>query len=1001
TTSLRRAVKAARRALVDSGELQASIQTVVGCGYRFVQPVEHSAPDRAVEAPEPSPRAQLQDAGDSVYSAALAEPFVGRDAVLSVLDASLERAFSGSGSVSVLRGEPGIGKTRTAHELARRAAELGSDVLIGRCMEVEGAPPFWPWLQMLRQFLGLRGEETVRRLLGTGTADVVDAMPALRAIFKDLAKAPRIHKAHARFRLFESMAEFLVRACSERPLTLIFDDLQRADQPTLTLLVFLASHLKEARLLVLGTSRPTAEREGEVSLLIGELLRSDTSSCISLTGLQAGEVARYLELTVGCRPPEEITRAVHEKTGGNPLFLRHLVHNFVAAGRPVGWAWLDRVAADHNLQESIERWLGGLPHDCRRLLQVAAVIGSEFSLATLADTAGLAAADVLETLCEAELACVVRRVEGDVGCYRYAHALVRDLLYDQLAQTERARLHGRVGAALRASSAETDADKLSELAHHFVQAAPVYDDGLALVYAERAAHVALSRFAYEEAALHFERALQVSSLRAANLTLRLELLLQRGEALACADRVADARATLDRAVDIARGLGAVEALARAAIAMSIPLEYGTVDREHVGLLEEVLALLPESDERCALLRGILAKSLLYSGELERRTRVAREAVQSARTLVDLGAQARTLRYCLQALSEPEQYAERRVLTDQLIELARTQNDHQLLLHACLARIQAHLELGELAAVDRAISDMEALAAHARQPYFRWIATAIRAMRATIAGQLPLASTLADEALQFGRRFFDAVAHGTYCVQMTGIWCLQGHIDWAEATVRQISSRYPALSGWRAILGFLEAQLGHTEQARREFQRLTDRDLESARRDPFVLSALAPLADLGALVGDSASVRLLYEALKPYAGYHAVVMGGMFTHGPVERHLGMLAAKLKRFEAAARHFERAIEQSEKMPSVPYLCLTRQSYALMLAKAGAAEHRERASLELGLAFSASQAHGIHQVSEFCRRTAQRHGLCLPDAPALLRPVSVVVERPQAIGRRQLES
>jgi predicted ATPase len=207
------------------------------------------------------------------------------------------------------------------------------------------------------------------------------------------------------------------------------------------LLVFLANQLKDARLLVLCTYCPGTEREGQVSLSMNDLLRSDRSSCISLAGLKNPEVAQYLELTVGSRPPDGVAAAVHERTGGNPLFLRQLVHAFSAAGRPDGWAWLDCPAADQNLKESIEHWLRRLSPTCRRVLQTAAVVGREFSLATLARSAELPPADVLNALCEAELAGVVRRTEGNVGGYRYAHTLMRELLYDQHPQTKPVAIH--------------------------------------------------------------------------------------------------------------------------------------------------------------------------------------------------------------------------------------------------------------------------------------------------------------------------------------------------------------------------------------------------------------------------------------------------------------------------------------------------------------------------------------------------------------------------------
>ncbi len=993
--SLRRAVKCARSAVGDTGGAQTSIQTVVGRGYRFIRHVDAdpapTSTTRPITRAESSAKASNRDGLDA--ASVVEDPFVGRDATLSLLEGSLQRAILGSGSVSVLSGEPGIGKTRLAHELAARATELGADALIGRCMEVDGAPPFWPWLQILRQCVALRGAAEVRRLLGSGTADVIAALPALRDVFPD-EPAPGSDESHARFRLFDSMARFWMRAARERPLTLVFDDLQRADQPTLHLLVFLASQVRGARILVLGTSRPAAERDPEVSRLLGDLLRSDGSTLISLTGLQRSDVSRYFELTVGAVPPDGVSNAVHEQTGGNPLFLRQLVHNFSAAGRPPGWTWLQRIGDDRNLQESIERWLERLSETCRTLLQVGAVIGREFSPAILARAAELPPASVLQALCEAERAGVLRRLDGPLVSYRYAHALVRDLLYDQLAHSDRARFHGLVAAAMRALNLEADPDKLAELAHHFLQAAPVYDEGLALVYAERAARVAVARLAHEEAALHFDRALHLLALTAPDDARAQQLLLEKGEALACADHVVEARAALDAAVDTARRRSDVDALVRAAMAMSRPLEYAVMDRPHVRLLEDLLELLPASDPRRALLQAVLAKSLLYAGELEQRLAMARAAVRSARGLGDARTLAKTLHCCVQALSEPEQHSERGLWTDQLIELARAQHDHQLLLHARLAQLQTHLELGELAAVDRAISNMQALSAHVREPYFRWTATSVRAMRATIAGNLSLAEELAGEALRFGGRFFDAAAHTVHCVQMTGIWCLQGRIATAEAAARQISSRYPGLAGWRAILAFLEAQLGYETQARHEFQRLVDRDLESARRDPFVLSTLAPLADLGALVGDATGVQAVYDALKPYAGYHAVVMGGMFTHGPIERHLGMLAAKLQRFDAAAAHYERAIQLIERMNAPPYLSLTLQSYGLLLAKSRRPEHRERAALELSRALSLSRSHGVHQVSAFCLRAARRFGIELADLP---RPREVPGQEPRRSAHR----
>src|SRR5262245_36007119 len=161
--------------------------------------------------------------------------FVGRDRELEELSSALQSAISGAGSLSLLVGEPGIGKSRLADELMRRARTRGVTVLVGRCWEAGGAPAYWPWVQALRTYIEAGEPEALREQLGIGAADIGQIVPELRERVADLP-TPSLEGEGARFRLFDSATRFLRNAAAARPLLLVLDDLHAADEPSLLLL---------------------------------------------------------------------------------------------------------------------------------------------------------------------------------------------------------------------------------------------------------------------------------------------------------------------------------------------------------------------------------------------------------------------------------------------------------------------------------------------------------------------------------------------------------------------------------------------------------------------------------------------------------------------------------------------------------------------------------------------------------------------------------------------
>ncbi len=200
--------------------------------------------------------------------------FVGRQREMGELKGCLEDALSGRGRLVTLVGEPGIGKTRTAQELATYAGLRGSQVLWGRCYEEQGAPPYWPWVQAIRSYVRDIEPEQLRSNMGAGAADIAEVVSDVREQLPGLGTPIQLEPEQARFRLFDSITAFLKNAARRKPLVLVLDDLHWADHPSLLLLEFVARELANARVMVIGTYRDVeVSRQHPLSQTLGELTR--------------------------------------------------------------------------------------------------------------------------------------------------------------------------------------------------------------------------------------------------------------------------------------------------------------------------------------------------------------------------------------------------------------------------------------------------------------------------------------------------------------------------------------------------------------------------------------------------------------------------------------------------------------------------------------------------------------------------------------------------------
>jgi predicted ATPase len=454
--------------------------------------------------------------------------FVGRQRELDTLRTTLAEALSGQGHLVMLGGEPGIGKTRTAQELATVALQQGGRVLWGRCHTEHSAPPYWPWTQLLRAYIHACGLAQLRADMGRGAAAIAEIVPDVQERLPDLRSLPRLEEPEqARFRLFDAITSFFRYASHRQPVVLILDDLHWADRPSLLLLEFVAREIAGARLLVLGTYRDVElSRQHPLFHTLGELTREPLFRRLMLGGLSREDIGHFIELATDLAPPQPIVEAIYRQTEGNPLFMTEIVRLLVQEGvltqeglhrfrlLPSTGQGLSLRIPD-GVREVIGSRLNRLSARCNRLLTMAAVIGREFKLEELLSlTEELTQEQVLESLEEAEQERIIEGLPGAVGHYQFTHALTRETLYDELTATRQMRMHAHVAMALEAHY-QADLDPhVARLAHHFVAAGQAAGADKAIDYATRAGTRAVAMLAYEEATRYYETALHILERRA-------------------------------------------------------------------------------------------------------------------------------------------------------------------------------------------------------------------------------------------------------------------------------------------------------------------------------------------------------------------------------------------------------------------------------------------------------------------------------------------------------
>jgi DNA-binding CsgD family transcriptional regulator len=724
--------------------------------------------------------------------------------------------------------------------------------------------------------------------------------------------------------------------------------------------------------LVVGSYRQSEVGQGHPLLAAVADLTRGQHRWLLLGGLGQRDVASFVALVAGAEPSTELVAEVYRQTDGNPFFVTEVVRLLASQGR------LDPAARGagvlggglpEGVRAVVAERLGHLTGDCRRILEVAAVVGRDFELRVLQPASGLDAERLLVLLEEAEAVRVVGTVPGGLSRWRFAHALVREVLYEGLLAARRVYLHRLVGEALEAVYAADPGPHLAELAHHLVEAAPGSEESAAkaVQMATLAGRRALEVLAWEDAAELFERALAALELAGRpGPQQRCELLLAVGEARMAASDVPAARTAYQQAGELARRIGSAEALARAGLGLGSEFTSGVVDPVQVGLLEEALTVLGKADSplRARVLAG-LGRALVSTPQVERRLALSEDAVQMARRLGDPATLAAVLfgrHLAVWGSARAEVAGERLGIATEVVGLAEQIGDRAMALRGRGLRRIDLLELGDLVGYDADLAAAERAARALRQLRYHWQLPLAHATRALVAGRFAQAEELMEQGLAAGRRAGDQAVGNYYTGVIATLRFMQGRFGELTGMLRDAATRFPAMVVFRAALAAALAEGSRADQARVEVERLAAGDLAAVPRDPAWSFSLASLALACYHLGEAETAVKLHGLLEPYADRN-VVTGrvGAICLGPAAYFLGLLDLTRGLPEQALRRFQHAAALADRMQGRPMAAMSREGQARALLALDRPGDRHQAAALLDEVAATAQELGIRGLGE----------------------------------------
>lgn len=877
---------------------------------------------------------------------------------MAELRAGLEEAEAGHGSVFLVTGEPGIGKTRLADEVARIAGSRGFGVHWGRAWEVGGAPSYWPITQVLRS-LSRSAEPTVlEKAVGPHGSALARLLPELPQMIPGIGHAAT---GDDRFVLLEALTAVIHALAASAPQALIFDDLHAADASSRVLIGLFAREVRSARVLFLGTYRDAEARlNPEVGQSLARLSREAT--VLPLRRLERDEVAELIAQATGEAPASDRIEAIHRRTEGNPLFVRELLRlRGRTAREPAG------------IEATVQARLALLPSEVRGLLEAAAVLGRDFWLDPLGRVAVLPEREVRDRLAVAADAGIVEPLEH-AGRWHFTHVLLREGLYQDLTTEARAKLHRAAAAELRRRIGEP---RHAELAHHMLHAVPLVPIDEASAAALCAAEAAMERLAFEDAEALLSRTLACVEREGGSEGRVIDITLALGLAQIRSAEVETGKRTCARAAALARSLGDGDRFARAILASRYEYTPGVREAGAIAHLEEALERLSPGDGplRARCLAQLAAER---QPELDPQGPVAlaREAVAIARRCGETET-LRTVLVCAgMAMLVYGDLDERIGINGEALRLALAAGDKRLAIRAHLFLANDLRERGDRAGSVAHARAYEALTHEFRHTAFRWVAKGFHAVEAVWAGKLDDAVRLYAESLELSRA--DETFGASMAAVPVGLCRAIERYDDLPGIEAAVRARFGGMAHEVAeILGeLLIAQLygaaGDRARATTQLANVRAHPSFSRLREPAWLRLLVEPVHL---LGDRDLAGRIYPALLSHADrfFNLGPLGPCFEP-PYSRQLGLMAQTLGRLDDAVAHLAHAEEETTRVEMRSHLARLRYELAGVLLERRAPGDLDRATTMLGLAAALAEELGQRDLIPLVQ--ARLHGA--PAAP-----------------------
>lgn len=818
---------------------------------------------------------------------------VGRAAERAPLEAAWNDVLDGEYRIAVVSGEPGIGKTRLAREIAAEAFANGATVLYGRAdADVGGA--YRPFIEAIDGF-ATSASSSVKARIAPITAELNSLIQGTRDRDATSADTDRHH-------LFELVASALSIASTDAPTLVVLDDLHWADAATLSMLRHVAHSTPARGLMLLAVHRDTeAQDPGALADTLGVLAALPHTDIIRLQGLTFDEAAA-LVADVRDEDSTDIAEGIWRDAGGNPFFVSEVARVIDATTTP-------------KVQHVIQHRVGQLPLPGPDVLALAATAGPEFDLATIVAASDLDEDAVLNAIDAAERARLLTRLADQPGRLAFAHDLVRSTIYGSLAPAIAMRFHRRLGWVVE-SEPPRSRDRRSRLAHHFVLAAPLGDWRRAVLACIDAAEEAVGALVFEAAVTHCDQGLEVLSHAgdpSGELRCDLESIRAASLRLVTDPGAFDA---LWQAAATARALGDATRLAR--IALSFSPEGGSsnaalLDRDLIALYEETLVGLNRApgdvDALRAQVLGALATELAWSPTPERAVVARQQAVELARRSDDARALAQVLITTRHSLTGSGSIEELYALEAELLALGERLDDPAVLARACTWRFETSITAGDGATAREALERAEHFAGALPNQTYTYITAFSRVGLALIDGNIDGAErSLSDvEAAGVRAGIQPVIRRAVALTLLTLIRFEQHRLDEIEPEAAEaLSVGVPA---WDAVLAFAHAHLKRNDDAMDDVDRaLAPGGVDALLRGLGGLGCSVALGQALARIGEPDRAEIVYSALRPYAGRGAFTL---VFFGPVDHALGALAVVLERPDDARTHLREAVDFCDRL------------------------------------------------------------------------------------------